>query len=271
MNRHNLEQPQPELQKEKLKLPSSSILIEGLRNLTNYLLTNVNVTFSGTENLQGIDSPIIFAVAPHNGHMDSLFARRAIGRTDRNAKKKAIFIAAGDGFWDKQPRKTMSQMAVRPFTISREGGTQTQKNKKQVEKIIRQGNNLVLFPEGTRSRDPHKKIVERDFKTGAAQWAIATRDLDTVIVPIFMQGTEQIMPPGRGLPKFRESKGQKKFSVNITIGKPIHVASYIPDNFENMTEKDQYVIIKQVTALIQAFMIAQEKYIDHDHREVVPY
>lgn len=255
----------------EIKLPSSNFLIEALRNISNRLLTNVDVTFNGVENLRNITSPIIFAVAPHNGHMDSLFARRAIGSASKQARNKAIFIAAGDGYWDKQPRKTLGTLAVRTVTISRKGGEETKRNKKQIENIIRQGNHLVLFPEGTRSRIPSKKVIEREFKTGAAQWAIATRDLDTVIVPIYMNGAAQIMPPGRATPKFRSKRGEKKFSVSLTIGTPIHVASQIPNNFESLSVKEQYIIIKQITALIHAFMVAQEEFAIRGKKQLLEY
>ena len=255
----------------EIKLPNSNPIIEGLRNITNFLLTNVDVTFSGIENLKSINTPIIFVIAPHNGHMDSLFARRAIGRASRRAKNKAIFVAAGDGYWDKEPRKSASSLAVRTFTISRKGGEETKKNKKQIETIIRQGNNVALFPEGTRSRNPEKKMNEREFKTGAAQWAIATRDLRTVIVPIFMQGTEQIMPPGTSLPKFRESTGKKKFKVSISIGEPITIAEQIPNNFESLSEKKQYEIIKKITAQLHSYMQAQEEFHTRGTRLIEAY
>lgn len=271
MKQHSLETEKTTNQPtERLSIPSSNFLIEGLRNITNFLLTNVDVTFTGIENLQGIHSPIIFTVAPHNGHMDSLFARRAIGRADRKIKNKAIFLAAGD-YWNKQPKKALGSLAVRTFPISRDGGEETQRQKGQVEKIIRQGNHLVLFPEGTRSRDPHKKIEERKFKTGAAQWAIATRDLNTVIVPIYMQGTEQIMPAGSSLPRFRGKQDKQKFSVTIAIGKPLNIAQQVPTNFENLHHKEQYTIIKQVTAQIKAFMQAQEEFSLRGTTAVEPY
>lgn len=256
---------------EKVKTPSSNFFIEGLRNFTNLIFTNMDIKFTGAENLENINSPIIFAVAPHNGHIDSLLARRGIGYASTKSRKKSIFIAAGDGYWNKQPRKSLGNMAVRTFSVSRKGGAETKRDKHQVEQIIRQGNHLVLFPEGTRSRNTYEKVKQRDFKTGAAQWAIATRDLDTVIVPIHLSGTEQIMPPGSSWPKRKASRNSKKFSVNLTIGTPIKVADQIPHNFEELPEKQQYQIIKQVTAQIKGFMEAQEEFKLRGSKAVKPY
>jgi len=244
---------------ESVPTPSSNILIESIRNLTNFLFTNVDVKFHGLENLQNINSPIIFAVAPHKGHMDSLFARRIIGKANKKIQKKSVFIAAGDGYWDKQPRKALGLAAVRTFTISRKGGEETQRNIQQVEQVIRQGNNLVVFPEGSR--------YGGKFKTGAAQWAINTRDLNTVIVPIHLKGAEQMMPPGASKPKRRNEKGEL-FSVDVTIVTPIRVADLVPHNFELISSKRQYTIIKQITAQIEAYIDAIDNF---DHRGETPF
>lgn len=255
---------------DRIRLPSSNFILEGLRNLTNRLLTNVNVEFYGTQNLENIDSPIIFAVAPHNGHMDSLFARRAIGEASREAMHDSIFLAAGD-YWNKQPRKMMGNLAVRSVAISRTNTNQIQADKVRTEQIIRQGNNIVIFPEGTRSRDPKKPIKERKFKTGMTQLAIATRDLNTVIVPIYMEGTQQIMPPGSSRPKFRNKRGEEKFLVKITIGKPIKIANQVPQNFDSFSGKEQYILIKQLTAMVKEYMLVQENFLSSEPEPIAEY
>jgi 1-acyl-sn-glycerol-3-phosphate acyltransferase len=73
-----------------------------------------------------------------------------------------------------------------------------------------------MFPEGTRSRDGS---IGR-MRSGAA--AIAEQH-DVPIVPIFVKGTHDAMPPGRNWPKrlrgrFRISRRHK---VEIHFGPPI--------------------------------------------------
>lgn len=253
------------------KLKPASHFVEALRDLTNYLFTRVHVSFRGTENLQNISKPIIFAVAPHNGHPDSLFTRRALGKANKKIQKNSFFIAAGDGYWDKQPRKLLSQLSLRAYPISRQGGKETQKGKQEIIQLLRAGNHPVVFPEGTRSRNPQTSLRERKFKTGIAQIAAATRDLGTVIVPIYLDGAAQVMSPGSALPKFREQPGSPKFSVSITIGKPIDVAKIIPNNFDNLSEEEQYQILKQVTELLHGFFIAQEEFSHRNQQKFQAY
>ncbi len=73
--------------------------------------------------------------------------------------------------------------------------------------ILQSGQKLVMFPEGTRSRDGQLQ----PFKTGVATLAAWTH---SPVVPIGIQGAREIWPPGQTFPK-------RSGSVRIMIGKPI--------------------------------------------------
>lgn len=68
---------------------------------------------------------------------------------------------------------------------------------RQCVDILRQGNILLLFPEGTRSRDGELQPQ----KNGAAM--IATM-ADVPIVPTYVEGTFEAWPIGRRLPRLRK-------------------------------------------------------------------
>jgi len=73
--------------------------------------------------------------------------------------------------------------------------------------LIRSGRSLLLFPEGTRSRDG----AMARFRTGAARLALATA---TPVLPVGIRGAHAALPPGARLPRHRQT--------SIHFGEPIH-------------------------------------------------
>ena len=71
---------------------------------------------------------------------------------------------------------------------------------------------MIIFPEGTRSRDG--KIHE--FKGGAAKLAI---DADVPLIPVRIEGAWNIFPPHRKLPRIFGWKGS--YPLYISFGEPI--------------------------------------------------
>lgn len=100
---------------------------------------------------------------------------------------------------------------------------------------IKSGVSVLIFPEGTRSRDG--KI--RPFKKGGFVLAI---DSGVPIVPVVITGTRSIMTKG----KFRVNAGH----VNMVIHKPIDTSAYTRETKEALMESvrrvicDDYEIIK---------------------------
>ena len=72
-----------------------------------------------------------------------------------------------------------------------------------------------MFPEGTRSRDGE---IGKP-RSGAAVLA-ANHDID--IVPIYLSGTHQAMPPGQNWPKRRPGRFlSRRHKVEVRFGAPI--------------------------------------------------
>ncbi len=92
---------------------------------------------------------------------------------------------------------------------------------------IKSGVSVLIFPEGTRSRDG--KI--RPFKKGGFVMAI---DSGVPIVPVVISGTRAIMPKG----KFRVYPGH----VSMVIHKPIGTSTYTRETKEALMEKVRRVI-----------------------------
>ena len=92
---------------------------------------------------------------------------------------------------------------------------------------IKGGVSVLIFPEGTRSRDG--KI--RPFKKGGFVMAI---DSGIPIVPVVITGTRAIMPKG----KFRVYPGH----ISMIIHKPISTSTYTRETKEALMESVRHVI-----------------------------
>ena len=95
---------------------------------------------------------------------------------------------------------------------------------------IKSGVSVLIFPEGTRSRDGRI----RPFKKGGFVMAI---DAGVPIVPVVITGTRAIMPKG----KFRVYKGH----VRMDIQKPISTSTYTRETKEALMESVRRVICEK--------------------------
>jgi 1-acyl-sn-glycerol-3-phosphate acyltransferase len=93
---------------------------------------------------------------------------------------------------------------------------------KQAARKIREGVSVLIFPEGTRSRDG--KI--RPFKKGGFVLSV---DSGVPIVPIIIYGTYPIMPKGRLLVKSQD--------VHMEILAPINTSEYTRKTKDELMEK----------------------------------
>ena len=85
---------------------------------------------------------------------------------------------------------------------------------KQCINLLKEGVSILVFPEGTRSRDGKIKA----FKSGAFKMA---RRGEAPVVPISLDGTSKVMPHGSGFLRFYPGV------VNITI----HEATQLTSEF----------------------------------------
>jgi len=98
--------------------------------------------------------------------------------------------------------------------------------------VLRRGKILLVFPEGSRSRDGSIK----EFKKGVG---IIAKELNIPIVPVSISGTYGMLPSGKHFP--RPSK------VSVSFGRPIH-----PEG------KDYDEIVKQLYREVAGLLEAQK-------------
>jgi len=182
--------------------------------------SGVTVSVTGTEKLDS-KKPYIFA-ANHQSQFDIFALQGFLGVDFRWLAKKELFQVP---IWGPAMRKAGY------IPVDRSRGRQALKSLTEAAQKIAAGTSVIIFPEGTRTKDGRMK----DFKAGAMVLAIKS---GVDIVPVAIKGTYEILPKG----KLLTNPG----NVAICVGKPIAT--------KNCTSKDKHslanVLQEEVTELL---------------------
>jgi 1-acyl-sn-glycerol-3-phosphate acyltransferase len=170
------------------RVARETILQFGLRPLMG-VYTHMHVY--GRERFDEIPPPVIL-VANHSSHLDTPTILRALPLRWR---QHTAVAAAADYFYNKRWVANAVALIFNTVPIMRRGGGGAGNGAfDHVDRLIEKRWNLLIFPEGTRSREGNLG----QLKSGAA--VIAQRH-GIPIVPIQLKGTHDAMPPGRNWPK----------------------------------------------------------------------
>jgi 1-acyl-sn-glycerol-3-phosphate acyltransferase len=156
-------------------------------------------------------APVIF-VANHCSHLDTPTILRAMPRKWRN---RTAVAAAADYFYKSRWRARSVALVFNTVPLGRDGGGLGNGASDHVDKLIEEGWNLLMFPEGTRSRNGELGKVHSGAAVLAAQHGLN-------IVPIWVGGTHEAMPPGQNWPKRLPGRlFSRRVKVEVRFGPPI--------------------------------------------------
>jgi len=141
-------------------------------------------------------------VANHASHLDMGLVKVALGEHG----DKLAALAARDYFFDTPLKRAYFENFTNLIPMDRAGSIR--RSLRAAIEALARGYNLLIFPEGTRSRDGSMN----PFKPTAGYLALQC-GVDTL--PVYLHGTHQALPPGRGLPR--------KAKLKVLIGKPIRI------------------------------------------------
>jgi 1-acyl-sn-glycerol-3-phosphate acyltransferase len=190
------------------KAARAALLSFGLGPMIDFYVRNRTV---GREVFDTLEHPVVF-VANHSSHLDTPTILRALPRKWRRSTAVA---AAADYFYNKRWKANGVALLFNTVPLGRKGGGLDSGATDHVDRIIDEGWNLVMFPEGTRSRDGRIGKV----RSGAAVIA-ARHGID--IVPIYISGTHEAMPPGQNWPKRIPGRFfSRRHAVEVRFGQPI--------------------------------------------------
>lgn len=172
------------------------------------------VRVEGVEKISGIAGPVVL-VANHTSHFDCPIILAALPRRVRH---RTIVAAAADYFYRLQSLGALSSFALGTIPFERHEGSKV--SLERCKEALRSGWSVLIFPEGSRSKTG--KLGH--FKKGAAYLCV---DAKVAAIPIFLEGSYDIMPKGATLPR----PGR----VLVKIGDPVEPAP--SDSYESFTER----------------------------------
>jgi 1-acyl-sn-glycerol-3-phosphate acyltransferase len=173
---------------------------------------------TGREKLESVKGPLIL-VANHSSHLDTPVILSAL---PRRLRKRTVVAAAADYFYRNRVVASAVSLVFNTVPIERRRGGGMSKNGGHLDQLLDQGWSVLLFPEGTRSRDGMPGPLRR----GAAVLAAAH---NLSIVPIRVTGTAEAMPPGRFWPRrLHAIPLSRRHRIEVAFGEPI-MASADPE------------------------------------------
>lgn len=167
-------------------------------------LTRINLVVEGGGSLDARTSYVV--VANHLSNYDIMMCLAALPIPIRFLAKKELF---------KYPLLSQAMRAIGIVEVDRSGSTSAVGDINRQADLVRSRNHsLMIYAEGTRSRDGELKA----FKKGA--FVIASGS-GLPIVPVGISGTRDVVPPGT----IRAGLGK---TVTVRIGVPLTVTKDVP-------------------------------------------
>jgi 1-acyl-sn-glycerol-3-phosphate acyltransferase len=127
--------------------------------------------------------------ANHTSHMDALVIWAAFPKDIRDSVRT---VAAKD-YWDKNAiRRRIATKELRAVLVDREA--RSKDPLAPMSEVLKNGESLVIFPEGTRS----EQKLPNSFKAGL--YKLATDFPSAELIPVYLENLNRSLPKGRYIP-----------------------------------------------------------------------
>ncbi len=168
-----------------LKLPESWFTYNILKNFARIILRMYfRLKAEGLENIPS--GPIILA-PNHQSFFDGLFVATSL----KNKIFKSTYFYAKE----KHVRKSWVKfIANRHNVIVMDINKDLKSSLQNLAEVLRKGRNIIIFPEGTRTRDGKLGDFKKTF-------AILSRELNVPVVPVAIRGAYEALPRGSRFPR----------------------------------------------------------------------
>ena len=174
----------------------------------------------------------------HLSFSDSVFLPLVVER-------KVTFLAKADYFTGRGPKGRLTAAFFKladQLPVDRAGGRASEAALRTGLRVLRRGDLLGIYPEGTRS--PDARLYRG--KTGVARMAL---EAGVPVLPVAMVDTEKAQPIGRRIPSITQ--------VGVRIGAPLDFSRY-----EGM-EDDRFVLRAITDEIMYELMqLSGQEYVD---------
>ncbi|MGL5671421.1 MAG: 1-acyl-sn-glycerol-3-phosphate acyltransferase, partial [Cetobacterium sp.] len=166
-----------------LKMPSSKYVIP-ITTILKPLFTWYIKLEKNINKLEKI-SPVIY-IGNHQSMLDAFAFGQAL---PKDILKNTYFLAINIHF----EGKIKKYLAENGNVILIDVNKNLKETLKIAAKVLKEGKNLVIFPEGARTRDGELQDFKKTF-------AMLSKELDIPVVPFAINGAYDLMPYGKGVP-----------------------------------------------------------------------
>ncbi len=178
-------------------LPERLVIYISKRLINNYLGKYADIRVNGEENLKGIHKPTIF-ICNHLSNSDGLVLDKVLKSID------PTFVAGV-----KLSNDAVTNIGINVIkTTNIIPNSSDKAGLKKVVKLVRNGESVLVFPEGTRSRVGSMIKARRGILLIAKMTGVP-------ITPIGLSGTEVLLPINKDGEMSSESFNHAKVQVNI--------------------------------------------------------
>ncbi|MGL5625624.1 AMP-binding protein [Cetobacterium sp.] len=171
----------------ELNMPTSKVVLP-ITNLLKPLFTYYIKLKKNTEKLEK-KSPVIY-VGNHQSMLDAFAFGQAL---PKDVLKNTYFLAINIHF----EGKIKKYLAQNGNVILVDMNKNLKETLKIAAKVLKDGKNLVIFPEGARTRDGEIQEFKKTF-------AILSKELEIPVVPFVLKGAYELMPYGQNKPSSGE-------------------------------------------------------------------
>lgn len=163
----------------------------------------------GHERFAELDRPVVL-VANHASHLDTPAILRAMPAAWRD---RTLVAAAADHFYVRRSVAGSVALLLNTVPVSRRGGGADALE--HVQDLVAEGWNVLIYAEGTRSRDGNIGKL----RSGAA---LIAQQQGIPIVPVHVTGTHAAMPPDASWPRRLQGRlFSRRHKVEVSFGPPV--------------------------------------------------
>lgn len=219
MKKNEFEKLKKQGNKSEIMSYLNNVVLGWASHVLSYVKADIKVV--GREN---IPEETCLYVANHQGFFDIPIMIHSLDKTVGFIAKKELLKFRVLTYWMKQMHCIfMDRSNMRESIKSINEGVENLKN----------GHNLVIFPEGTRSKGP--SIGE--FKKGSLKLALKS---GVPIVPVAIDGSYKLR-------EGNEKSAIKSAEVKVTICKPIYMDDLSKEEKTDLAEKVKEIIASNIT------------------------